>query len=238
YLGDSDYFPVPVSELMDSTYLAERIKDFNFYRITPGISSGIINVYEPGETTHYSVVDKDRNAVAVTTTLNDSFGSRVVVAGSGFFLNNEMDDFSIKPGFRNLFGLTGGKANAIEPGKRMLSSMTPSIIEKDGELYFVLGSPGGSRIITTVFQVILNVINNDMTLPDAVSAPRFHHQGIPDTLFYEYPRISGPAMEALRQMNYFLIPVESMGRVNAILVNGSTLAGAADPRGDDGAAGF
>jgi gamma-glutamyltranspeptidase/glutathione hydrolase len=161
-----------------------------------------------------------------------------VVAGSGFFLNNEMDDFSIKPGFRNLFGLTGGKANAIKPGKRMLSSMTPSIIEKAGEPYFVLGSPGGSRIITTVFQVILNVINYDMTLPEAVSAPRFHHQGIPDTLYYEYPRISGAVMEALREMNYYLLPVESMGRVNAIMVDGGILTGAADPRGDDGAAGF
>src|SRR4028119_2046135 len=156
-------------------------------RATPSqeIKAGTFALNESHETTHYSIVDKSGNAVSVTTTLNGSYGAKVVVKEAGFLLNNEMDDFSIKPGAPNMYGLVGGKANAIAPGKRMLSSMTPTIIEKKGKLYMVVGTPGGSTIITSVFQTILNVIEHRMTMQEAVNAKRFHHQWLPDQITVE-----------------------------------------------------
>jgi gamma-glutamyltranspeptidase / glutathione hydrolase len=228
-----------LDEILDSSYLFGRMKDFSMGKITENIRHGVItDRKESFETTHFSVVDQDRNAVAVTTTLNGSFGSKVIVAGSGFFLNNEMDDFSIKPGHPNLFGLTGSKANSIEPGKRMLSSMTPTIMEKDGNLFLVLGSPGGSRIITSVFQTILNVVDFNMSLGKAVSSGRFHHQGYPDLLYFEKNRINPFNMEKLNKMKYTLQEVETIGSVNAIIVKKDKLEGTADVRGDNSASGY
>src|SRR5690606_32445774 len=176
HLGDADFYPVPVAELIDSNYIAHRMSSFSENEATPssavtaGNPTAIFS--ESSETTHFSVVDAAGNAVSVTTTLNGGFGSKVVVAGSGFLLNNEMDDFSIKPGFPNMFGLVGGEANAIAPQKRMLSSMTPTIVEKNDSLYMVVGTPGGSTIITSVFQTILNVVEHGMGMQEAVNAKR------------------------------------------------------------------
>ncbi|HBX62829.1 MAG TPA: gamma-glutamyltransferase, partial [Flavobacteriaceae bacterium] len=172
HLGDPDFIKVPQKQLLDKSYNVNRMKDFSFDRATPSsvIKAGEIIGKESMETTHYVIVDKDGNAASVTTTLNNSYGSLVVVEGAGFLLNDEMDDFSVKPGTPNLYGLVGGKANAIEPSKRMLSSMTPSILEKDGKLFMVVGTPGGSTIITSVFQAILNVVDFGMTMQEAVAA--------------------------------------------------------------------
>lgn len=178
YLGDPDFVEIPTSFLTSGEYLHNRMKSFSFESATPSveITHGFIPSYESMETTHYSIVDQYGNAVAVTTTLNGAYGSKLYAEELGFFLNNEMDDFSAKPGVPNMFGLIGAEANAIEPGKRMLSSMTPTIVEKEGELFMVLGSPGGSTIITSVLQTILNVTEFDLTMQQAVDAPRFHHQ--------------------------------------------------------------
>jgi gamma-glutamyltranspeptidase/glutathione hydrolase len=241
WLGDSDFYPVPQNELLDEQYLNRRMKDFTFLKATPSdsISEGSFMNYESAETTHFSIVDPFGNAVSVTTTLNGSFGSKVVVGGAGFLLNNEMDDFSIKPGFPNMFGLIGGDANAIEPGKRMLSSMTPTIVEKNDSLYMVLGSPGGSRIITSVFQCLLNVTEFNMGMQEAVSALRFHHQWKPDRIFVEPGRISEKSRYSLETKGHTLEVVNSIGSVNAILViPGEGLEGGADPRGDNSASGF
>ncbi len=185
------------------------------------------------------MVDKFGNAVAVTTTLNGGYGSKVVVGGSGFFLNNEMDDFSIKPGHPNMFGLVGGEANAISPGKRMLSSMTPTIISKDNKLFMVVGTPGGATIITSVYQTILNVIEHNMTMQEAVEAKRFHHQWKPEKIWFENGRIDSLTTQKLRDMGHIVEFTGGIGRVDAILVqeNGK-LEGGADPRGDDSAAGY
>jgi gamma-glutamyltranspeptidase/glutathione hydrolase len=158
------------------------MQNFNWSAATPSISiqPGAFVGYESDQTTHYSIVDKDGNAVSITTTLNDTFGSKIFVKGAGFLLNNEMDDFSSKPGTPNMYGMLGGKANSIQPGKRMLSSMTPTIVEKDGKLFMVVGTPGGATIITSVFQTVLNVIEFDKSMQGAVSAKRFHHQWMPD----------------------------------------------------------
>lgn len=239
YLGDDDFITVPASQLTDSTYLAGRFGDFSFNSITNGITYGRLNMpFESDETTHFSIIDRERNAVAVTTTLNNLYGSKVVVNGSGFFLNDEMDDFSIKPGHLNLFGLPGGTANAIRPGKRMLSSMTPTIIEKNDSLFCVLGSPGGSKIITSVFQTLLNIIDFNMDIDQAIAAGRFHHQGIPDTLYYETNRVKPVAFITLTNLGYNLREIKSTGRVDAILVENNMLNGAGDPRGDDSASGY
>lgn len=239
YMGDEDFYPVPVKELTDSIYLQKRMKNFTFGEMTGKTSAGAIqSIKESDETTHFSIVDKEQNAVAVTTTLNNLFGSKVVVAGSGFFLNDEMDDFSIKPGHPNMFGLTGGEANSIQPHKRMLSSMTPTIIEKDGGLYCVLGSPGGSKIITTVFQVILNLIDFKMNPEQAVHAGRFHHQGVPDTLYYEATRLNRAAIRELEKIGYHPEKVSSIGRVDAVILQENQMTGVADVRGDDSASGY
>lgn len=241
HLGDPDFIKVPQKQLLDKSYNVNRMKDFSFDRATPSsvIKAGEIIGKESMETTHYVIVDKDGNAASVTTTLNNSYGSLVVVEGAGFLLNDEMDDFSVKPGTPNLYGLVGGKANAIEPSKRMLSSMTPSILEKDGKLFMVVGTPGGSTIITSVFQAILNVVDFGMTMQEAVAAPRFHHQWLPDQIDYEPNAISENVRESLKQKGYTLKERKPYGRVEGILVNSDkTYQAGADPRGDDKAVGY
>ena len=241
HLGDPDFVKVPQAQLLNKTYNVNRMKDFSFDKATPSssIKAGEIIGKESMETTHYVIVDKDGNAASVTTTLNGSYGSLVVVNDAGFLLNNEMDDFSVKPGTPNMYGLVGGKANAIEPSKRMLSSMTPSILEKDGKLFMVVGTPGGSTIITSVFQTILNVIDFNMTMQEAVTAPRFHHQWLPDQVDYEPKAISTNVREALQQKGYNLKERKPYGRVDGILVNpDKTYQGGADPRGDDTIVGY
>ncbi|WP_312150076.1 gamma-glutamyltransferase [Empedobacter sp.] len=241
HLGDPDFIKVPQKQLLDKSYNVNRMKDFSFDRATPSsvIKAGEIIGKESMETTHYVIVDKDGNAASVTTTLNNSYGSLVVVEGAGFLLNDEMDDFSVKPGTPNLYGLVGGKANAIEPSKRMLSSMTPSILEKDGKLFMVVGTPGGSTIITSVFQAILNVVDFGMTMQEAVAAPRFHHQWLPDQIDYEPNAISENVRESLKQKGYTLKERKPYGRVEGILVNtNGTYQAGADPRGDDKAVGY
>ena len=241
HLGDPDFFKVPQNQLLDKSYNVNRMKDFSFNKATPSsaIKAGEIIGKESMETTHYVIVDKDGNAASVTTTLNNSYGSLVVVEGAGFLLNDEMDDFSVKPGTPNLYGLVGGKANAIEPSKRMLSSMTPSILEKDGKLFMVVGTPGGSTIITSVFQAILNVVDFGMTMQEAVAVPRFHHQWLPDQIDYEPNAISENVRESLKQKGYILKERKAYGRVDGILVNpNGTYQGGADPRGDDKIEGY
>jgi len=241
YAGDIDFVKVPVAGLTGKNYLQERMKDFCDSAASPSSSMGAGPAwqYESTETTHYSVVDSEGNAVATTTTLNGSYGSSIVVAGAGFLLNNEMDDFSVRPGFPNMYGLTGSEANAIEPGKRMLSSMTPVIVEKEGKLFLVAGSPGGSTIPTTVFQVIINVTDYNMNIWQAVDTGRFHHQWLPDRISYEPGSIDSASLSVLMRMGHQTRVTPSLGRVNAIGVRiDGTLDGAADRRGDNSACGY
>jgi len=241
YLGDPDFFSVPVIQLIDPLYIGERMSTFNPEKATPSseVKEGIIGKSESHQTTHLSVVDAQGNAVSVTTTLNDSYGSTVVVAGSGFILNDEMDDFSLKPGTPNMYGAIGGEANKIEPGKRMLSSMTPTILEKDGKLFMVVGTPGGTTIITSVFQTILNVTEHAMTMQEAVSAKRFHSQWLPDGILMEKDGFDNTVIKSLEDMGHVIDYANGIGRVDAILVlPDGKLEGGADPRGDDRADGF
>jgi len=240
YLGDPGYFKVPQKALLDSGYINSRIKDVNFEAATASSSVKAGNLpYESEQTTHYSIVDSEGNAVSATTTLNGSYGSLVVAEGAGFLLNNEMDDFSVKPGTPNMYGLVGGTANAIAPGKRMLSSMTPSIVEKDGKLLMVVGTPGGSTIITSVFQTILNVLTFGMDMQSAVAAPRFHHQWLPDEVACEDGAIDQQTRERLTLKGYKFTVRGAIGRVDAILVKpDGKLETGADPRGNDTALGY
>ncbi len=242
FLGDPDFVIIPKSRLLDSIYINSRMGSFDSLKATNSsvLFPGDIVINESEETTHYSIIDQYGNAVSVTTTLNGSFGSGVVVSGGGFLLNNEMDDFSSKPGEPNLYGLVGGEANSIQPNKRMLSSMTPTIVEKNGDLFMVVGTPGGSTIITGVFQTILNVIEFNMTMDEAVEAPRFHHQWLPDQIKLEESLFSDSALcDKLIGLGHKLYSVGSMNRVDAVLIDEEgILHSGADSRGDDLGIGF
>jgi gamma-glutamyltranspeptidase/glutathione hydrolase len=241
FAGDPDFINVPVNGLLNNEYLKKRFADFSELKASPSgeIRAGSPDFSESGETTHYTVVDQLGNAVSATTTLNDWYGSSIVVEGAGFLLNNQMDDFSVKPGVPNLYGLIGGDANAIAPGKRMLSSMTPVIVEKEGKLFFTAGSPGGSTIPTTVFQVIINVIDYNMNIKDAVDTARFHNQWLPDCIFYETGSMDSTVLNELIEKGHELREMSMIGSVNAIMVlQGGKKVSGADRRGDNTAFGY
>jgi gamma-glutamyltranspeptidase/glutathione hydrolase len=232
YLGDPDFNKVPVKELINESYLAKRAQEINPTAISP--TANVKPGLESHQTTHFSIVDKHGNAVSNTYTLNWDYGSGVVVKGAGFLLNDEMDDFSSKPGVANGFGVVGGSANAIEPGKRMLSSMSPSLVTRDGQVTLVLGTPGGSRIFTSIFQVLNNIYDYKLSLKDAVSAQRVHHQLLPkDTIYFDsFAPLTGKFAEELKAMGYTLENQGwGMGNVQAIRVDGGKLETASDPRG-------
>jgi len=248
FMGDPDFMNLPVYELIDKNYVNERMKNFSWDKATPSseVKHGNIIINESDETTHYSIIDKYGNSVSVTTTLNNSYGSKVFVEEGGFFLNNEMDDFSSKPGYPNFYGLIGSEANSIKAGKRMLSSMTPTIVLKNNKPSLIVGTPGGSTIITSVLQTILNVYEFDMDIQDAVNAPRFHHQWLPDVVIFEEGGLDKVKDSILKSKNYFVIslpiqmetggmsPRSSIGAVDAIFIDkkGNVSTGA-DFRGDD-----
>lgn len=241
HLGDPDFYAVPKNELLSPDYNKNRMSTFNWSAATPSsaVLAGVVKGKEHEETTHFSIVDRDGNAVSITTTLNGSYGSLVAVKGAGFLMNNEMDDFSVKPGAPNMYGLVGGEANAIAPNKRMLSSMTPSIVEKNDKLFMVVGTPGGSTIITSVFQTIINVIDFEMPMQSAVAAKKFHHQWLPDEVYAEKDALDSLTIEKLKAKGYKIVVRGSIGRVDAILkTKWGTYQGGADPRGDDKAIGY
>jgi gamma-glutamyltranspeptidase/glutathione hydrolase len=243
YLGDPDFVSIPTQQLLDSAYLKSRMGNFSFEKASKStdIARGELSFSESMETTHYSIVDADGNAVSVTTTLNGAYGSKVYIEELGFFMNNEMDDFSAKAGVPNMFGLVGTEANSIAPGKRMLSSMTPTIVEKEGKLSMVVGTPGGSTIITSVLQTILNVYEFDMGMQEAVNAPRFHHQWLPDLVNFEPKAFGTDLLRTLKSRGYLINESASpiIGKVDAIRVlSNGKLEGGADPRGDDKAVGY
>jgi gamma-glutamyltranspeptidase/glutathione hydrolase len=236
HMGDADFYKVPVKTLTSRTYLEERMKDYD------PMKAGSSVVTQPGaiakeseETTHFNVIDKEGNAVAITTTLNDTYGSKTVVGGAGFLLNDEMDDFSLKPGVPNMYGALGGEANAIAPGKRMLSAMTPTIVLQNGQPFLVLGTPGGTTIPTSVFQTIVNIIDFKMSTEDAVNKPKFHHQWMPDVIDVE-KGFPDDVRKGLEQMGYSIKDRSQIGRVEVIKVlPGKQFEAVADIRGDDSA---
>lgn len=239
HLGDSDFYNVPVEGLMDHDYLLTRMQDFDPKKasLSADIKEG--DAKESLQTTHYSIVDVEGNAVSMTTTLNGGYGSKLVVNGAGFLLNNEMDDFSAKPGTPNMFGLIGAEANKIEPGKRMLSSMTPTIVEKDGKLLLVCGTPGGSTIITSVYQTVANVVDFGMTATKAVQSPRFHHQWMPDKLILEAEGFDSTLVQSLKELGHEVMQRGKLGKVEAIKsLSDGNIEGAADTRADDAVKGF
>ena len=241
HLGDPDFYPVPIDKLISKDYALERFEDMD-----PQAASDSEEIFagnwvdESMDTTHYSVVDGQGNAVSVTTTLNGSYGNRIVVPGAGFLLNNEMDDFSAKPGSPNMYGLLGGEANKIEPGKRMLSSMTPTIVVKDGATVLVTGSPGGSTIINTVLHIVMNVIDHGMDVEEAVASPRFYHQWKPDQIRFERDSISVETRSTLEAMGHrgFEEAGFAYGDANSIVVQDGTIEATSDPRSAGGAAAY
>lgn len=242
HLGDMDFFDVPMEEMLSAAYLKKRFGDISMKEKTNSqeIKEGKVEVIESVETTHFSIVDKAGNAASITTTLNGNFGSKVMVKGGGFFLNNEMDDFSAKPGEPNMFGLVGAEANKIEPEKRMLSSMTPTIVEKNGNLFMVVGTPGGATIITCVYQTIMNVIAHGMSIQEAVNAKKTHSQWLPDIILLEENGMDESVVNGLKALGHEIKYRPALGRMEAVLVlPDGTLEGAADyTRGDDVAKGF
>ena len=237
FLGDPDFVKVPVETLVSTGYLKERMKDYEPGKAGNSKTTQAGVIKESEETTHLSVFDAEGNAVAVTTTLNDSYGSHTVVAGAGFILNNEMDDFSAKPGVPNMYGAIGNDKNAIAPGKRMLSSMTPTIVLKDGAPYLVVGTPGGTTIPTSVFQTLVNILEFNMSADDAVNKPKFHHQWLPDTLYVEKD-LSADVQTQLKEMGYNIKAREAIGRTEVIQIRNKKIIAVADKRGDDDARGY
>ncbi len=239
YMADPDFWKVPLKTLTDSVYIKSRMANFKPDTATESQNTAAGVIKESAETTHFSIVDAEGAAVSVTTTLNDTYGSRAVVAGAGFILNNEMDDFSVKPGTPNLYGAIGGKANAIAPNKRPLSSMTPTIVTRGGKNWLVVGTPGGTTIPTSVFQIIVNLSDFGMTLPDAVRAKRFHHQWRPDKIYVEEDALPATVVSQLEAMRHSMEPRSAIGRVEAIIrLPDGRWQGVADERGDDSAGGF
>jgi gamma-glutamyltranspeptidase/glutathione hydrolase len=237
FLGDPDFVKVPVKTLVSDAYLKKRMSDYDPAKAgnSKDIKEGYIR--ESEETTHFDVLDNDGNAVSVTTTLNGGFGSGIVVAGAGFLLNNEMDDFSVKPGVPNMFGAVGQEANAIAPGKRMLSSMTPTIVLKNNQPWILIGTPGGTTIPTSVYQTLVDIIDFNLTPQEAVNFPKFHHQWLPDEIFVEKD-FDKKVIEELKAMGYKISFRSSIGRTEVIMVKGKKITAVADHRGDDGAAGY
>ncbi len=239
YLGDPDFYDVPQAQLMSKAYAADIRKGISLSRATPSdqIKPADLAPYESDQTTHYSIVDKDGNAVSNTYTINFSYGSGMVADGTGVLMNNEMDDFAAKPGVMNAYGLIGGDANAVQPGKRPLSSMSPTIVMKDGKVFMVTGSPGGSRIITTVVQIIMNVIDHGMNVAEATVAPRIHHQWLPEVLRVE-EGLSRDTIAALEAKGHVVEVMETMGSAQSIVVDEADglLLGGADTRQTSSAA--
>ena len=243
HLGDPDFWKVPLKTITSKDYLAKRMADYDSTKASKSIEIKAGNVAESMETTHISIADKWGNIVAVTTTLNGNFGSKTVVGGAGFFLNNEMDDFSIKPGVPNMYGAIGGEANAIAPGKRMLSSMAPTLLLKGKKPFMVVGTPGGTTIPTSVYQSILDVVDFNMNAEETVNKPKFHHQWLPDVLEVEegFPK---DVMQKLEAMGYIVKVynvagyASTIGRVEMIKISNGKLEAAADKRGDDSAEGY
>ena len=231
HMGDLDFYEVPIEMLLDETYISSRNASIQANKATPSneIKAGSVDKIESLETTHFSIVDKEGNAVSITTTLVAYFGCKVLVDKAGFFLNNEMNNFSLKPGFPNIFGLIGGEANSIAPGKRMLSSMSPTIVEKKGELFMVLGTPGGSTIINVIYQNIVNVIDHGMTMQEAVNAKKHHSQWLPDRIVVEEGALDSITLEILKGMGHTFRNIEQLGRTEAILIRkDGSYEGAAD----------
>ena len=237
FLGDPDFVKVPVETLVSAAYLKERMKDYEPGKAGNSKSTTAGVIKESEETTHLSVFDADGNAVAVTTTLNDGYGSHTVVAGAGFILNNEMDDFSAKPGVPNMYGAIGNDKNAIAPCKRMLSSMTPTIVLKDGTPFLVVGTPGGTTIPTSVFQTLVNILEFNMSADDAVNKPKFHHQWLPDVLDVEKD-FPADVQKQLKEMGYNIKVREAIGRTEVIQIRNKKITAVADKRGDDDARGY
>lgn len=237
YMGDPDFWKVPDSTLVSDSYLKERMKTFDQNKATPSKKIAAGNIPETNETTHLCIADKEGNIVSITTTLNGNFGSRVVVKGAGFLLNDEMDDFSVKPGVPNMYGAVGGEANSIQPNKRMLSSMCPTLILKGNKPFMVVGTPGGTTIPTSVFQSIVNVIDFGMQPAEAIDAPKFHHQWLPDELFME-KGFNSNVIDSLEEMGYTIKMRGPIGRTEMILFKNGLMYAAADIRGEDSVAGF
>ena len=237
YLGDPDFVKVPVKTLVSDAYLKKRMSDYDPNKAGNSKDTKEGYIIEGEETTHFDVVDKDGNAVSVTTTLNGGFGSGIVVKGAGFLLNNEMDDFSAKPGVPNMFGAVGGEANAIAPNKRMLSSMTPTIVLKNNQPFIVVGTPGGTTIPTSVYQTIVDMVDFKMTPKQAVDSPKFHQQWLPDVIFVEKD-FNKNTIEELKKMGYKISVRGSIGRTEVIEVKDKKIIAVADYRGDDGAVGY